>query len=161
MVDKSYINPFRNFFQCIQQYTIDICYVISTICFFHLWLLQVFLTARAFLQLWQVGILQLWCTGFSLWQLLLFQRTGSRECGLQQVQHIGSVAVTCGLWNAGLMVLEHSSTPCGIFLDQGSNPCVLNWQADFLPLSHQGSPTICLQPIFSPLYTILFKVCTL
>ena len=29
---------------------------------------------------------------------------------------------------------------CGIFLDQGSNPCLLHWQADSLPLSHQGSP---------------------
>ena len=28
----------------------------------------------------------------------------------------------------------------GIFLTQGSNPCLLPWQADSLPLSHQGSP---------------------
>ena len=27
----------------------------------------------------------------------------------------------------------------GIFLDQGLNPCLLQWQADPLPLSHQGS----------------------
>ena len=32
------------------------------------------------------------------------------------------------------------STACGIFLDQGSHPCLLHWQADTLPLSHQGSP---------------------
>ena len=25
---------------------------------------------------------------------------------------------------------------CGIFLDQGSNLCLLHWQADFLPLCH-------------------------
>ena len=30
---------------------------------------------------------------------------------------------------------------CGIFLDQGSNPCPLHWQADSVPLSHQGSPS--------------------
>ena len=30
--------------------------------------------------------------------------------------------------------------PQGIFLTQGSNPCLLHWQADSLPLSHQGSP---------------------
>ena len=33
----------------------------------------------------------------------------------------------------------------GIFLTQGSNPsllCLLHWQVDSLPLSHQGSPTI-------------------
>ena len=29
---------------------------------------------------------------------------------------------------------------CGILLDQGSNPCLLYWQAYPLPLSHQGSP---------------------
>ena len=28
----------------------------------------------------------------------------------------------------------------GIFLTQGLNLCLLHWQADFLPLSHQGSP---------------------
>ena len=27
------------------------------------------------------------------------------------------------------------------FLTQGSNPSLLHWQADSLPLSHQGSPT--------------------
>ena len=32
------------------------------------------------------------------------------------------------------------STECGIFPDQGLNPCPLHWQADSLPLSHQGSP---------------------
>ena len=26
----------------------------------------------------------------------------------------------------------------GIFSDQGSNPCLLHWQADVLPLSQQG-----------------------
>ena len=28
----------------------------------------------------------------------------------------------------------------GIVPTQGSNPCLLNWQADSLPLSHLGSP---------------------
>ena len=27
----------------------------------------------------------------------------------------------------------------GIFSNQGSNPCLLHWQVDSLPLSHQGS----------------------
>ena len=31
---------------------------------------------------------------------------------------------------------------CGIFPDQGLNPCLLHWQADSLPLSHQGSPRL-------------------
>ena len=38
----------------------------------------------------------------------------------------------------------------GIFLTQGSNPCLLRWQVDFLPLSHQGSLIInlCLCWVF-------------
>ena len=32
------------------------------------------------------------------------------------------------------------SAACGVFLDEGSKPCLLHWQADSLPLSHQGSP---------------------
>ena len=32
------------------------------------------------------------------------------------------------------------SAACGIFPDQGSNPCPLHWQADSQPLRHQGSP---------------------
>ena len=28
----------------------------------------------------------------------------------------------------------------GIFPTQGSNPCLLHWQVDSLPLSHEGSP---------------------
>ena len=32
------------------------------------------------------------------------------------------------------------STACGIFLNQGSNPCLLHWQAGSLPLSHLGTP---------------------
>ena len=31
---------------------------------------------------------------------------------------------------------------CGIFPDQGSNLCVLHWQVDSSPLSHQGSPRV-------------------
>ena len=29
----------------------------------------------------------------------------------------------------------------GIFLNQGSNPCLLHWQVDSLLLSYQGSPS--------------------
>ena len=35
------------------------------------------------------------------------------------------------------------SAACGIFPDQGSNPCPLHWQADSQPLRHQGSPGGC------------------
>ena len=43
----------------------------------------------------------------------------------------------------GSVVVAHGlscSAACGIFLDQGSNPCLLHWQADSQPLRHQGSP---------------------
>ena len=33
---------------------------------------------------------------------------------------------------------------CGIFPDQGLNPCLLHQQADSLPLSHEGSPHSCI-----------------
>ena len=32
----------------------------------------------------------------------------------------------------------------GIFLTQGLNLCLLHWQVEFLPLSHQGSLTMCV-----------------
>ena len=34
------------------------------------------------------------------------------------------------------------SRACGIFTDQGSNPCLLHWQAESYPLSHQGAQDI-------------------
>ena len=47
---------------------------------------------------------------------------------------------------AKVQKLEHRlgcSEACGIFPDQGLNPCLLHWQADSLPLSHQGSLDSC------------------
>ena len=48
-----------------------------------------------------------------------------------------------GLWSTGLVVVVHGlscSVAGGVFPDQRSNPCLLLWQVDSLPLSHQGSP---------------------
>ena len=48
-----------------------------------------------------------------------------------------------GSRRAGSVVVAHGpscSAACGIFPDQGSNPCPLHWQADSQPLRHQGSP---------------------
>ena len=67
------------------------------------------------------------CAGLSLSRPLLLRSTGSR-CA-------GSVAVAHGL---------SCSAACGIFPDQGSNPCPLHWQADSQPLRHQGSPQSAL-----------------
>ena len=63
------------------------------------------------------------CAGLSLSRPLLLQSTGSRRAD--------SVVVAHGL---------SCSAACGIFPDQGSNPCPLHWQADSQPLRHQGSP---------------------
>ena len=63
------------------------------------------------------------CAGLSLSRPLLLRSTGSR--------HAGSVVAAHG---------PSCSVACGIFPDQGLNPCPLHWQADSQPLRHQGSP---------------------
>ena len=56
--------------------------------------------------------------------------------------------VGCYLWGRTesrrkrLSSSSGSSMACGIFLNQGSNSCLLQWQAGSLPLSHQGSPSM-------------------
>ena len=67
------------------------------------------------------------CMGLSLSRPLLLRSTGSRRAGSVIVAHGPS-----------------RSTACGIFPDQGSNPCPLNWQADSQPLRHQGSPLVAV-----------------
>ena len=58
-----------------------------------------------------------------------------------------SLVVKRGLQRTGsiVVVLRLScSAAHEIFLDQGSNPCLLHWQVDSLPLSYQGSPPLTL-----------------
>ena len=66
-------------------------------------------------------------------------------CGAWSLGHTGSVVVVPGpkSTHSIIMALRLScSVTCGIIPDQGSNLCFLHWQADSLPLSHQGSPHI-------------------
>ena len=63
------------------------------------------------------------CVGLSLSRPLLLRSTGSRRAGSAIVAH----GPSC-------------SAACGIFPDQGLNPCPLHWQGDSRPLHHQGSP---------------------
>ena len=74
--------------------------------------------------------------------LLLFWNTGSRLWACVVVAYrLNSVAPR--LPSIGLIVVAHGlscSMACGIFADQGSNPCLLHWQVNSLPLSHHGSP---------------------
>ena len=56
-----------------------------------------------------------------------------------------SVAVARGLQGTGSVVVASRlccPEACGIFPHQGSNLCILHWQADSLPWSHQGSPVL-------------------
>ena len=73
-----------------------------------------------------------WCAGFLLQQLLLLGSVVSRTSGLQQLWYVGSVVEVHG---------HNCPSTCGIFPDQGSNPCLLHWQADSLPF-HEGSPEV-------------------
>ena len=96
------------------------------------------------------------CTGFSLVAvsrghflvvvhgLLTAVASPVVECGLrlQLLRLQGSVVVVPRLWSTGSIVVVHGpscSVACGIFLDQGSNPCLPHRQINSLPLSHQGS----------------------
>ena len=80
-----------------------------------------FIAVRAFLQLWRAGAtLQVWGASFLQWWSPFLHR----------LQSTGSVVVAHRL---------SCSMACGIFLDQGLNLCLLHWQTDSLPPSHQGS----------------------
>ena len=60
-----------------------------------------------------------------------------------QLQHTGSEVAAPRLQSPGSIVVAHGlscSTACGIFPDQRLKSCLLHWQMDSLPLSHQGSP---------------------
>ena len=89
--------------------------------------------------------------GYSLAAVLGFLTAAAclaAEHGLQCVQASAAVRQGLSSWvlwfqNRGSIVMVHGlsySAACGIFLPQVSNPCLLHWQEDSLPLSHQGSP---------------------
>ena len=80
----------------------------------------------------------MWCVGVSFQWLLLLLSTGS-------MWPMGSVGMVPGLSSVDSIVGVHGlscSVACGIFPDQGSNPCLLHWQVNSLPLSQLGSPRI-------------------
>ena len=92
--------------------------------FIYFWLCWVFVSVRGLsLVAASGGHSSSRCVGLSLSRPLLLRSTGSRRTS--------SVVVAHGLC---------CSVTCGIFPDQGSNPCPLHWQADSQPLHHQGSP---------------------
>ena len=94
--------------------------------FIYLWLCWVFVSGRGLsLVAASGGHSSSRCAGLSLSRPLLLRSTGSRRAGSVVVAH----GPSC-------------SAACGIFPDQGLNPCPLYWQADSQPLSHQGSPKL-------------------
>ena len=94
------------------------------ILFIYLWLCCVFVSVQGLsLVAASGGHSSLRYAGLSLSRPLLLRSTRSRRAGSVIVAHGPS-----------------SSAACGIFPDQGSNPCPLHWQADSQPLRHQGSP---------------------
>ena len=101
---------------------------LSIYLFIYLWLCWVFVSVRGLsLVAARGGHSSSQCAGLSLSRPLLLRRTGSRRAGSAIVAH----GPSC-------------SAACGIFPDQGSNPCPLHGQADFQPLRHQGNPRIFL-----------------
>ena len=122
------------FFNCIYLF---VCLFVCL--FIYFWLCWVFIAVCGLsLVAASGGYSSLRCTGFSLWWLLLLRSTDSRRagfssCGSWALEHRLS---SCGAQAVGVqasVVVAHGfscSAACGIFPDQGSNPCPLHWQAD-------------------------------
>ena len=106
--------------------------------------------------------------GFSLAVGVWASHRGGSSC--RRAQAPGCMGFSnCGTWaqQRRLQSLEHRlrivaqglscSLPCGIFLDQGSNSCLLHWQADAWPLSHQGSSVPSFISVFVVVVKVLFR----
>ena len=102
-------------------------YVCMYVCMY-VWLRWVFVSVRGLsLVAASGGHSSSRCAGLSPLRPLLLRSTGSRRAGSVVVAHRPSCFAACG-----------------IFPEQGSNPCPLHWQADSQPLRHQGSPGLFL-----------------
>ena len=109
--------------------------------FIYFWVCWVFVSVRGLSLVVASGVhSSSRCAGLTLSRPLFLRSTGSRRAGSVVVAH----GPSC-------------STACGIFPDQGSNPCPLHWRADSQPLRHQGSP----YPNFLTLqFLVLKKLCS-
>ena len=98
---------------------------------------------QAFSSCGEQGLLFVAVRGLLIAVASLVVEHGLQAHGLQQLWHTGSVVVAHGLQSTGSVVVAHELScfvACGIFPDQGLNPCPLHWQADSQPLCHRGSP---------------------
>ena len=107
------------------------------------------------------------CFFFPLTILLYFGCAGSSLlCGLFSSCSEQSLSSSCGVCShcsgrsrcrAGAQQLWcglSCSAACGTFLGPGLSPCLLHWQVDSLPLSHEGSPHVCFLCFPSFLYKV-------
>ena len=88
------------------------------------------------------------CAGSSLLHRLYsscsVQASQCNDFSHNRARALGHVGLSsCGTW-----ALEYRLNSCGvqafeIFLDQGSNLCLLHWHTESLALSHRGSLTMC------------------
>ena len=132
-----------NFINCCFRYS-SVHLIFNFIYLFLTVLGLVFVAVRIFHQLQQAGAtLQLWCMGFSLPIAMAFSCCRAQPLGTQ-----GSAVPAPELQNTGSVVVPYrlscSIPACGIFPDQGSDLCLLHWQADSLSLSYQSSPVPCI-----------------
>ena len=135
---------FRKFFTIISFFFFFIFFFFFfNFSFIYFWLCWVFVSVRGLSPVAASGgHSSSWCTGLSLSRPLPLRSTGSRCAGSAVVAH----GPSC-------------SAACGIFPDQGSNPCPLHRQADSQPLHHQGSPTIISLNKFSAPLLLVFPWC--
>ena len=105
---------------------------------------------QAFSRCDEQGLLVICCVGFS--------RSDCSCCGVQALVvrvHRPEISRTSVIVALGL----RRSEPCGIFPDQGLNPCLLCWQADSYPLDHQGNPAQILTIKFG-IKSLLWQIWT-
>ena len=92
---------------------------------------------------------------FSLHWVFIAAKEDSTFCGTQALY----LQLLCSI---SLVHRLSCSVTCGIFLDQGSNPCPLHWQTDSYPLYHQWSPQtdfFVLFPLPPPNPTLFLACC--
>ena len=86
--------------------------------------------------------------GFSTCRARASHRGGFSRCGARALGGVGSGVAAPRLQSTGSVLVAHGLSclaACGIFPHYGSNPCLLHWQENSLPLSHQGSPKLVLE----------------
>ena len=123
------------------------------------------LNLRSALELWDAGLNKAHKLSISQFSFikkefyLFFRCAGSlllhwlSSCGEQGPRPSscgkwGSLVVASRLWSTGSTIVVDGlsrSMAGGVLPDQGPNPCLLHWQVDSSPLSHQGSPDLSLQ----------------